>query len=44
VLKPAGSPKYFTGWLLIAGLLIAMIFVLIFLYFSDTNYLKNDII
>ncbi|HUS87646.1 MAG TPA: isoprenylcysteine carboxylmethyltransferase family protein [Bacteroidales bacterium] len=40
---PAGSLKYFNGWLFIAGLLIPMTFALIYLYINDPELLEKRI-
>lgn len=40
---PAGTLKYFNGWLFIAGLLVPMVFVLIYLYIKDPELLEKRI-
>ena len=43
IFVPAGTVKYFNGWIFIAGLLIPMIFVLTYLYFKDPELLEKRI-
>jgi protein-S-isoprenylcysteine O-methyltransferase Ste14 len=38
---PAGSLKYFNGWLFIAGLLVPMSFAMIYLYINDPELLEK---
>jgi protein-S-isoprenylcysteine O-methyltransferase Ste14 len=41
IFVPAGTIKYINGWLFIAGLMVPMIFTLIFLYIKDPELLEK---
>lgn len=40
---PAGTLKYYNGWLFMAGLMIPMLFVMIYFYFTDPELLEKRI-